>query len=269
MVNLKRSVQKLNEKDKLMNSKRIPLILIAVAFFLAVICSCFFIFAISKVEVEYSVNDTVDCDKIQGELDSFKGENILFVNVDSVYDIVDNYPSLKVESIEKKIPNVLAIKIVERIPVYKLIVRENVYLLDEEGYVIYDGQGEYLDKDLIGLSFDGLEVDTQIIVGDKLKVDRANEFENALLMAKSIELTDLIKEMKVTYLDAGEVRDVIFSTHQGVDIVITKADDNGIEKAKKAIESFDNCTNDFIKSFNRILVLTLDTGEIKVTWTKN
>ena len=252
-----------------MNSKRIPLILIAVAFFIAVVCSCFFIFAISKVEVEYSVNDSVDCDMIQTELDSLKGENILFVDVNSVYDIVGNYPTLKVEAIEKKIPNVLSIKIVERIPVYKLIVRENVYLLDEEGYVISDSQGEYLDKDLISLSFDGLEVDKQIIIGSKLNVDKASEFENALSMAKSIELTDLIKEMKVTYLDAGEVRDVIFSTHQGVEIVITKADENGLEKAKKAIESFDNCTNDFIKSFNRILVVMLDTGEIKVTWTKN
>jgi hypothetical protein len=234
-----------------------------------VICSCFFIFAISKVDVEYSVNDTIDCEKIQGELDSLKGENILFVDVNSVYDIVDNYPSLKVESVEKKIPNVLSIKIVERIPVYKLVVRENVYLLDEEGFVISDSQGDYLDKDLIILSFDGLKVDTQIIMGGKLAVDKATEFDNALAMAKSIELTDLIKEMKVTYLDAGEVRDVIFSTHQGVDIVITKADENGIEKAKKAIDSFDNCTNDFIKSFNKILVVMLDTGEIKVTWTKN
>ncbi|MBQ7340026.1 MAG: FtsQ-type POTRA domain-containing protein [Clostridia bacterium] len=250
-----------------MNSKKIPLILIAVAFFIAVICSCYILFNVTKIETQYSVSDQVDCQEIQEKLDELKGRNLLFFNKEEVYEIMKEYPTCKVKSVEKKFPNYVEVVIIERLPVYKMVSDQTIYLLDEEGVVIKEGQGDVADRDLIDLGFEGVNVMEPLQIGKQIKTDRQEMFNSSLEMSKAANLTDSIKQMTIKYLSAGEVRDVVFSTYTGVDIVITKADINGEAKINKAIESYDNCDVDFIKSYNQILIVEQDDGQIKPIWT--
>lgn len=252
-----------------MNSRRIPLILIAVGFFVAVILSCYFVFSISKVKVEYQVSNEIETIKLQEELDSLRGNNLLFFEQEQVYEIMNNYPTCKVEFIKEDLPNLLEIKIVERRPVFKFTYNQIVYLLDNEGVVVKEGQGNISDKDLIEVNFEGVNVLEQIVLGKKIKTDNDKLVASAIDIAISVNLTDCIKSMDIKYLDAGETRDVVLSTNTGVDVIITKADISGKEKVDKAFESYDKCTIDFIKSFNQILVVMLDDGTPKDIWTRN
>lgn len=253
-----------------MNSRRIPLILIAVGFFVAVLLSCYFVFSISKVKVEYQVSEDIDTIKMQEELDSLRGKNLLFFEQEQVHEVLSNYPNCKVEYIKENLPNLLEIKVVERRPIYKFTHNQIVYLLDEEGVVVREGQGNVNDRDLIELKLEGINVLEPITLGKKIKTDNDNYVANAVgMVAESVNLADRIKSMAIKYLDAGETRDVVFSTYTGVDVVITKADISGIDKVNTAFESYDKCTIDFIKSFNQILVVMLDSGKPKDIWTRN
>ena len=252
-----------------MNSKRVPLILIAIAFFISAITACYFLFTVSEVRAEYSVSEEVSVDEINEKLNTLTGKSVIFFDKNEVYEIFNDYPLLKVAEIKIKSPNLLVLKIAQRIPFYKLEVDGQIYLLDDEGVATSMGQGDYTDRDLINLKLDGVTVTEDIALGKKTVTSNDKIFYNALAMAKEVDLTDSIKEITVNYLMAGENRDVIFSTYTGVDVTITKADEKGVEKVKKAFDSYDACTTDYIKSFNRILVVMLDSGEIKVTWTKN
>ena len=252
-----------------MNSKRIPLILIALAFFMAVLCSCYFLFTIAKVDTTYAVSESIDTTKMQEKLDKLKGRSIFLFNETDVIEIMEEYPTCKITKIEKKLPNHILLKIEERLPVYKTEIQGTTYLLDYEGGGVKEGQGDIADRELIELKLDGINCFSNVKIGDKLNTDRDEILSNSFLMAKEIELTDLVKTMKVNYLDAGENRDVIFYTYTGVEIIITKSNESGIEKAKKAIESYDSCQIDAIKSYNQILVVMQDDGKITVTWTKN
>ena len=252
-----------------MNSKKIPIILIAVAFFISAICSCYLLFTVSEVRAEFSVSEEIPVDEIKTKLDTLKGKSVITFKEEEVYSIVEEYPLLKVENLTVKTPNLLTLKIVERIPVYKIDINGEIYLLDEEGFFIKVGQGSYFDRELIDLKLQGISVTEEHVLGKKIVTDKDDIFYNALMMAKEVSLTDCIKQITVNYLSAGEDRNVIFSTYTGVDITITKADEQGVEKVVKAFESYDTCTIDYLKSFNRILVVMLDSGEIKVTWTRN
>ena len=251
-----------------MNSKKIPIILIAVAFILSTVCACLFLFRINEVQTDFSVSEKVAVDEIKGKLDALNGSNTLFFDDSEVYNIMSEYPLLKVANVKVKAPNLLIVKIVERIPVYKINYGGEIYLLDEEGVAVSVGQGERKERELITLNFDGIEITEALELGSAIKTDNDGLVVNALKMAKEVSLTDNIKEITVENLLAGEDRDVVFTTYTGVDITITKADVKGVEKAKKAFDSYDACTIDYIKSFNRILVVMLDSGEISVTWTR-
>ena len=252
-----------------MSSKKIPLILIAVAFFISAICSCYFLFTVAEVDVDFAVSERVDVNEIRSDFDSLLGKSVVFFDQKEVHEIMKNYPTLKLQDSRIKSPNVLALKIMERIPVYKLMMDGQVYLLDEEGVAVSIGQGDYKDRELITLNVDGISLAEEIVLGKKAKTDRDGVFYNALLMTKQVDLTDIIKEITVNYLSAGENRDVVFKTYTGVDITITKADEYGLEKVKKAFDTYHENTNDYLKYMNRILVVMLDSGEIRVTWTRS
>ena len=252
-----------------MNSRKITIILIAVAFFIAMVFSCFLLFTVSEVRAEFSVSDDIPVQEIKDKLDGLKGKSVIKFNESEVYEIVGDYPLLKVESLRLKKPNLLLVKIVERIPMYKIEINGEVYLLDEEGVAVSYGQGDYSDREVILLTLQGVTVTEGVALGEKLVTDKDDILYNAFAMAKEVNLTDCIKQITVNYLLAGEDRDVVFSTYTGVDITITKGDEQGIAKVKKAFESYDACTVDYLKSYNRILVVMLDSGEISVTWTRN
>lgn len=86
-----------------MNTKRIVLILIAIAFLLIAVFSLVGLFAIKKVEVDFAVSEDREVESIQTLLDGYNGKNLMFLNIDDVKDTLKGYHYLEVLSVDKQI----------------------------------------------------------------------------------------------------------------------------------------------------------------------
>ena len=86
-------------------------------------------------------------------------------------------------------------------------------------------------------------------------------------MAKSVDLTDCIEEISV-FTMGSESADVTFGIYTGVDIVVQKADEDGINKVIEGFNAYDSNANDYEKMFKKILVNKTAEGKIQVTWSE-
>jgi hypothetical protein len=86
-------------------------------------------------------------------------------------------------------------------------------------------------------------------------------------MAKSVNLTDCIEEITV-FTMGKESADVTFGIYTGVDIVVQKVEDDGVQKAIDGFNAYDSHANDYEKMFKNILVNKTAEGKIQVTWSE-
>ncbi len=239
-----------------MRTKRLLVILIAVAFFCCAVFSCFFLFSVNKVNVEFKVSDDTDTLFLQNKFeDNLVGKNLLFLDLSSVNKILASETYFKVVSAAKQYPNVLKIKIEERKEVFYLEKGESVYLLDETGFVLksqskteFDRYGE---RSLISLSFNNVEINS-IKVGSVLSTDDDEHLNCVLAMARSIDLYDSVKAITVTN-DAVDYRGAVFSMWTGGTISVWDVITDGILKIKTALIRFD-AASDYVKSDCNVVV---------------
>ena len=119
------------------NGKKL-VIMIAVAFGIAVIVSFIMLFSVKKVAAEFSVYGVSSAEEIQNDLDSFKGRSILFVKENDVRAVLDKYPYYEIESVKKEYPNVLRVSVVKRAEAFKIVASGRSYVIDAVGNVLND-----------------------------------------------------------------------------------------------------------------------------------
>ncbi len=239
-----------------MRTKKLLVILIAVAFFCCAVFSCFFLFSVNKVSIEFEASKEADTFSIQNKLeDNFIGENLLFLDLSSANKLLADEPYFKVVSTKKQYPNVIKIKIEQRKEVFYFEQGENVYLLDETGFVLksepkssFDGYGK---RSLIALSFNNVEINP-ITIGSVLSTDDDKHFNCVLEMARQIDLYDRVKAITVTD-DAVDYRGAIFSMWTGGTISVWDVMTNGVLKIKTALIRFD-AASDYVKSDCNVVV---------------
>ncbi len=240
-----------------MNSKKLTVILIAIAFAIVVLCSCFFLFTIKKVEVDYAVSaQKNDTDNVQKALNAHLNKSLLFLDVNKISEAIKDQPYLEIVSIEKKYPNVLAMNIQERKETYRLIDGEKTYILNEEGYVLND-TGELLQGtnviDLSFIAFRGTPDSTlrimlqSAVVGEKIQTTNDDVVYETLDIAKKVGLADCIS--KVYIEDCTNGYDVSFETHTGVKIYVVDIMEDGERKGLTAFNIYDTLASDYQKRF--------------------
>lgn len=248
-----------------MKLKKVSTILIAVMFMIVVVISCIGLFSVKKVDVDFTVSATADVERIQSKLDKFLGVNLLVFDEQEVLLALQDEPYFEVISVEKKYPNVLNVCIKERVEVYYLEYQGEFYIMTEDGFVVNKVIDNPSSRDKIYLQLDGISINN-IAIGNYLDTDNNQTISTALEMAKSVNLTDCIKTLKV-FVRGSESPDVTFETYTGVKIEISYADDDGILKTQKAFEAYDKHANDYEKTFSHIIANKVD-GEIKVHWSE-
>ena len=254
----------LKDRKEDMKNGKLYAILIGVAFAIAVIFSFVFFFSVKEVNAEYSVYSEEDTASVQQTLDSFKGKSILFVSESDVVSALAGYTRFKVVSVNKSLPNVINVQIEERREVYHLPIDGVTYCMDKTGFVLGE-TAEPAGRDIIDVYFEGIDV-LSVTPGGILSTSEDGFFLSVLEMAEYAGLSDCIES--VTFRDdrSVEIREAVFKTYTGVEIVVDKPDVRGHDKIVKAFEVY-NATSDFYKTFSRILVLETDSGEITATWT--
>mgnify|MGYP006932840565 CR=1 FL=1 len=254
-----------------MKTKRVSVILIAVAFLAISILSCINMFSLKSIRVNYSVSDNADTNSIQAKLDTFIGRNLLFLDESELLSVLWDEPYMEITSVNKSYPNVLNISIKERREVYYFQLDEKLYVLSEEGYVLNCLEGQVaLDalnsnlRDKITLKLDGIEV-YGLIIGAKIKTDSDELLKSVFDMTKKVDLTDCIKAITVN--KGIEIEgDALFETYTGVKICVEKCYDDGLEKIEKAFIAYDTLITDYQKTYGVIQVYKMDDGNIRITY---
>lgn len=251
-----------------MKTKRLAVILIAVAFSIVVLFSCIGLFSLKKVQVTYAVGENTDTIAVQKALDSYIGKNLLFLDSEDVVNTLSDFHYMEITSIEKDYPNVLKLSVKERREVYDVIVGDTVYVTTENGFVLnsysLSEMGQVHSRDKISLSFEGVNI-TDGAFGKTLITDSDDLVNMVFNMASSVNLTDCIKS--ITLKKATEVATAEFYTYTGVKIIVREILDDGVEKIITAFNKYDEGASDYEKTFKTIEVVKItQTGEIQAQW---
>lgn len=254
-----------------MSGKRGLVCLISVAFIAVAVFVFFYAFTIKSVDVDFTaVNGSSNYEKVQEELDTIKGSNLLTLNTEEIKQKVEKDPYFEVVSIQKKYPNVLSVEIKERVETYVVQFEDELYCLSEEGIVLKKVQDANYSN-CIKLSFEsGISI-SNVEIGKKLQTTENQRFNLATTLVKEVNLTDCIKEMIISKSDAG-VEIGVYQTNidfllctQGR-ISIRNVESQGKEKANACIKAFNEETSDYIKSINMIESGDLIDGTFYVVW---
>ena len=178
-----------------MKAKRLLVLLIGLAFFISLILSCLFIFSIKTVKTEFSVSADFDETNVQNTLNEFNGKNLLFFNEEEVGLALSKFSNVKVLSVKKTYPNLLEVKVSERLVSYALCYNDNIYLLDNEGFIISERSEDYDTKNLIKITLADIKA-VNLVVGSKISTDFNELFYSAIKIAETH--LNIIREEDVT-----------------------------------------------------------------------
>lgn len=239
-----------------MNTKRLAVILIAAAFIVVTLISCIALFSVKKIDVDFSVSYGKDTFEVQKTLDGFLNKNLLFFDVTEIENALAGYHDLKVVSVDKQYPNVIKVKVEERREVYKLIADGTVYVTTEDGFIVrsYDYNGNVESRDTIILRLENVDL-IKAEAGLFINTSDDELLSEVFEMAKSVNLTDCIKEIKV--VNDNGMRNAEFYTYTGVKILIEEVSDDklGVDRIKAAFVKYDEVATDYQKTFKTIIAV--------------
>ena len=262
-----------------MQTKRISVILIAIAFMLVVLFSCVGLFSVKKVEVNFAVSEQTDSESIQATLDGFLGDNLLFMKTEEVEKALKGYHYMEVLSVQKQYPNVLTVSLKERREIYYIKYGESYFVTTEDGFVLKSiAAAEFsgnTSRDKILLELVNINV-LSATIGSYIKTEKDQIMSTVFEMAKSVNLTDCIKsitvEKKYDELVGTEyvgVYDAVFNTYSGVSMIIETITDKGIEKTENAFYVYDTVLTDYQKAGGTIESYLMKDGYYSVTYNQN
>ncbi len=247
-----------------MNTKKLAVILIAVAFSLVVLFSCVGLTSIKKVQVSYAVSDERDSENVQEILDNFIGKNLLFLDAGEVVESLKHNYKIEILSVKKQFPNVLNVEIKERREIYYVESGGVVYVATEDGFIIDSFSGQAVDnRNIIKLNLIGGITLKDLKLGSTLKTDNDRVLQSVFNIAKKVNLTDCIKVISLErYSDrdsiSGYEYDVCFECHTGVKIRLVDLLVDGERKGIKGFEIYDTFASDYQKRFGEIQVIYID-----------
>lgn len=244
------------------NGRKITVI-IAIAFFIALIASLYTLFSVRKVSARYEIyGSSEETAEIQRTLNGFKGKNILFFNTDEVKEQLKGFSYYEVVSVDKEYPNVINVSLKKRAETFSVTIGGRTYVLDEQGIVLNDSGETFPESRVTGVTTSGITAE-EAIKGEPILTSDDALFYSALAMAKKAAFSDFVDSVEIS--SDVEIKDVVLNTRTGVKITVYKADVYGVAKIEKALEAFENAS-DYTKTYSEIAVYITDAGEIKVDW---
>ncbi len=251
-----------------MRTKKLFVILIAIAFLMSVLLCFALLFSVKKVDARFSVSENKNVEEVVNCLEEFNGVNLLFFDVEEINQAMQQFPYFEVVSLKKSYPNVITVEIQERREVYDLLLNETVVNVASDGFVLNiqdksEWSGPVREKIVLeteGLTFFQPEVGKYLSCGDDKLLYSVFD------MALEVELTDCIKTLKIE-VEPYLRKDAIFKTYTGASIVVFEADERGVDKITEAFSAYYEIANDYQKTFGELEVFILtETGMPSVIW---
>ncbi len=251
------------------NASKVSTILLIVAFVLITLVSFFLLTTVRKVEVNFATISKTDDTAIQKVVDKYVGKNITLVDIDELAESLSGFSCVEVVSVKKAFPNVITVSVKERREIYYLETDSEVLSIGEDGHLIevYSKSEFEPSRDVIKLDVGKVNI-TDKTLGRVIKTDSDELMSSVFSMAKSINLTNCIKEISIVKFDAvGELSDVEFATYTGVKLCVQKAEEMGVEKIQRLFEVYDTKVSDYEKASDTLMAFyNSETGKIDVAW---
>lgn len=257
-----------------MNTRRVAVILIAVAFILVTAFSSVALFTVKEINVSYSLlsEENSKTDKVEKTLEEYMGKNLMFVDENEIVSKVEGNHYLEVVSVDKQFPNVLNVTVKERKPVYVVENSGYYYSTTAEGFVVEKKDAFKQSRGDIYLDISALNV-LSIEEGDFVKTEDDGLLLDVYKMAKAVNLTDCVN--KIVVEKATEFITVNFFTYTGVQIKIDVTPDYNVEgdailfeseKAVHAFYAYDALLTDYEKTYGVIDMIRMKNGLYRVTY---
>ena len=249
------------------NVKKYLIIMVAIAFGVAVIAACVTLFSVKKVSAEFSVYGDSQAEEIQRDLDLLKGKNMVFLKTSDVSEIFDKYPYYEMTALKKEYPNVLKVSVRKRVETFTVESGDKTFVLDDEGCVLSDSGAADFPQNVVSIQLGELEISSAIL-GEKIATTSDDLFYSVIKTSRSAGLTDVVKNIDLQLFYNGESYegDAAFNTYTGVKIHIQKVDDDGENKILAAFTKYETLS-DYEKTSHKIVVSkNKTTGEIYASW---
>ncbi len=255
-----------------MKYKGLFTIFIAVVFALIAVFTVFSVFKIKNVDVSYEAFESgfLETDDIDEALQEFLGKNLLFFNIDKVYDALDDCTRFEILSVTKKYPNTLVVEVKERREMFYVEFAGKNYIVASDGFVVEEVVS--VPSGLIELkanqSLSGNKFDfTTVVVGDYLKTTEDDAITAMLKIVNTEGLSSILTSVEV--FSAFNTNHLIMDTATEVNVEIVNFKNRGEDKAKALINQYEDI-NDYLKANSKIYVTeSAETGEINATWSSN
>lgn len=252
-----------------MISKKLTIWIFTVLFVVITFIAIIFAFSVGKIDTQYTLIGDIETKSsaLDQKLNVYLGKNLLFLNEDEIKSVINENPYTECVSVVKNFPDTLKVYVRERREVYVINYNEKFYLTDETGFVLSEYSGAY-SREYILLSFVDFEIEDPI-VGQAVSSENSDILNSAFTVVQSVNLTDCVKEVKIikTFPAPLATYDLELCTYTGATIVIKKFNDDGIIKAKKAFDYYNDDTSEYKKSFYYYEAIKTDEGEILTFWT--
>ena len=251
------------------NVKKYLIIMVAIAFGVAVIAACVTLFSVKKVSAEFSVYGDSQAEEIQADLDKLKGKNMVFLNKSDVYGICDEYPYYEITSVVKDYPNVLKVTVAKRVEAFTVADGGKTYVLDGEGVVLNDSGETEFPQNVVSVGLGELKV-VEGVAGKKIVTADDGLFYSLIKTSRAAGLTDVVKDIDLQLVFDGENYSgkAVFHTYTGVEIAIYSIEDDGENKINAAFIKYESLT-DYEKTADKVIVSkNKNTGEIKALWSE-
>ena len=253
-----------------MKSKKLLILAISIVFSIVIIISVFMMFTVKEVDVKFSVyTDTNKTVELQEKFDKFTGKNLIFFDVNEIYEKVDVGSRFEITGVKKSFPNVIEVCVQERKERFSFTFGEDTFVLSDEGYVLDKTTNDSLIKiNLVNITAN------EPVIGEKLSTDHDEDLFNAMALcsvdgvvdATAVDgIVDATKEITIEYI-GRTMRSVIFLTKTDVKIRIPMATEYGKEKTETGFKAYFNEDRDYIKSYNEIRVDIQPDGTLKTVW---
>lgn len=175
------------------------------------------------------------------------GTNVLFLKKNPyIAKLEKQFPYLKILNIETCFPNKLVINCEERQPTFTVQLEDKSYAIIDEDYKILEKinvTGSYVSSTTNPIFLEGVKFTGGKTEGDFLSIDKTQEnlMLNLMLGFKQWNLdtaflTSKIASVNVNYQSSN---DVLIQMHEGVQILLKKADENATQMLHLAFSAYD------------------------------
>ncbi len=195
------------------------------------------IFTVTYVKADFSVLSAEgerEAAALKEELDGFVGKSSTFLDEESVIKLIDGYPCMKAERVEKKYPSTLEVTVTER--------REAFSVLTERGYAVLSDDGVYLyDKDSLTNRLGGENILLQDFVFSLIKGDKVQDETFSVMLRIYGVFQEVLHEARANVVSVSLYRSaeghVRFSIHmrEGIVIEIDSPSEQTEDKARAAL----------------------------------